>query len=198
MQNPPPLREGIESIPIPNNFPVELILLVAEEFDASSLNSLLQTNRFFAVLLTPLLHRLAVEDKDTLPALKWAAFRGYAPLVQLLLKHGHDIDTGRDLGLGNTPLCLAALCGHNEAFQILLENGAKGDTRVLLIAAKNGQDTMVRLLLEKRGPDLNIDGKDEQGNTPLLQASGYHWDVLDSLWWPSTPLSKIIRAMGKP
>jgi ankyrin repeat protein len=54
------------------------------------------------------------------PPLHWAASRGYAAMVEILLRNGADIEQ-RD-AIGRTPLHRAAR--HPEVVRVLLENGA--------------------------------------------------------------------------
>lgn len=72
--------------------PNELVLDIAQYLDAKSLNRLLRSSRAFTPLLTPLLHELAVEDHDGVPALIVAAERGYDFLARLLLQRGVEVN----------------------------------------------------------------------------------------------------------
>jgi ankyrin repeat protein len=52
----------------------------------------------------------------------WASAYGQVPTVQLLLKHGAQVDfVGEE---GETPLLLAAAGGHHEVVRVLLTEGA--------------------------------------------------------------------------
>jgi ankyrin repeat protein len=63
-----------------------------------------------------------VKDSNGLTALMWASAYGQVPTVQLLLKHGAQVDFE---GLeGETALLLAAAAGHHEVVRLLLTEGA--------------------------------------------------------------------------
>lgn len=108
--------------------PVKVQLQIAAELDLNDLSSLFRTSRLFAGPLALLLHEFAVLDKDGLPALLWAARKGHAGLVRILLKLGFDPnETSRELpkaDLGSIPLCEAASHGHIKVVQLLLESFA--------------------------------------------------------------------------
>ena len=103
-------------------------------------------------------------------ALFHAAQENHPDIVDLLIKHGADVNLTFDRG-DTSPLGIACKFGHIEVVKRLLKApGAqinqttdKGAT-ALGIAAKNGQDDIVRLLLEN-GADPNIGGK--SGITPI-------------------------------
>jgi ankyrin repeat protein len=95
---------------------------------------------------------------DTL--LIWAAERGHAGIVRLLLEWGTDVNTTSSGG--TSALHLAAFYGHEEAVSTLLSSGADvyrrsaaGDT-ALMHASQNGHVAVVRLLLQSmEGCGLN-------------------------------------------
>lgn len=169
--------------PVPSllSFPNELLLVVAESLDLKDLNCLLQTSRRLASLLTPNLHRLAVQDRDAgwwipFPALHWAAWKGYEGLAKLLLDKGFDVNL-RTTFQGKTALHFAALKGHNSIIRLLIDRGAKVDMQdisygmsPLHIAALEGHEAVVRLLLD-RGADVSIG--DHTGRTALLWTARY-------------------------
>ncbi|XP_046408551.1 acyl-CoA-binding domain-containing protein 6 [Ischnura elegans] len=61
-------------------------------------------------------------DESGMTALHWAADRGHAEAVQLLLDAG-ALANGKDLE-GQTPLHYAASCGHKKVAQILIKAGS--------------------------------------------------------------------------
>lgn len=132
--------------------PNELLLLIAENLDTKDLNSLSKTCRHLAALLTPLLHKIAVQDKEGTSALHWAAAKGHGPLVKLVIEKGAAID-GQDTS-GKTPLQCAVTAGHVELVRLLLDYGAEfpvRDPRVksaLHCAARYGNIQELRDLLE--------------------------------------------------
>lgn len=141
------------------NFPNELILNVAENLPPKALNSLLRTSHRSAYLLTPLLHKIAIEPVGECPALCWAASNGHESLVKLLLKIGTPVEA-RD-GKSMNALISAAWHGHEEIVRALLNAGANiasqehyNGLTALHWAARAGHESMVRLLLEQ-GADVN-------------------------------------------
>lgn len=62
-------------------------------------------------------------DEDGLCAIHWAADRGNAQILELLLKHGADVNVQDSEG-GQTALHYAASCGHLECVRILLKYNA--------------------------------------------------------------------------
>ena len=118
-------------------------------------------------------------------ALFHAAQENHADIVDLLLKHGADVSL--TLVWGDTsPLGIASKYGHIEVIKHLLKasgaqvNQTTGEGATALgIAAKNGQDDIVRLLLEN-GADPNI--KSRTGITPLYAACLYgHTEIVRML-----------------
>lgn len=98
-------------------------------------------------------------------ALMMAAFRGYRPLVELLLERGAEVNKP-----GWTPLHYAATNGHLEIVALLLEHSAYIDAESprkatpLMMAARHGHAQVVRLLLDE-GADATL--KDAGGATAI-------------------------------
>jgi ankyrin repeat protein len=121
-------------------------------------------------------NRHDLDSKDTYgrTPLLWAAEKGHAAVVKLLLEKGAELET-KDKDYGQTPLSWAVKSGHEAVVKLLLEKGAELETKdkdygrtPLLWAVKSGHETVVKLLLEK-GAELET--KDEDyGQTPLLWA----------------------------
>jgi hypothetical protein len=103
-------------------------------------------------------------------ALAHATGQGHAPVVELLLESGADIEGGN----GVSPLACAARKGQDEVVRLLIEHGAdiEGDTdgpgTALFQASAEGQLSTVRLLLDLGAA---VDAKTERRATPLLVAS---------------------------
>lgn len=143
------------------NFPNEIVLLVGENLDAQSLGALLAANRHLSLLLTPLMHRLAAQDKDGQPALYWAAAEGHVPLALHLLGRGAPIDARGTRAVFDSALHCAAKYGQDGVLAVLLEHGAEVDcldtygATPLFWAARNGRGSTVGILLQ-RGADAAI------------------------------------------
>uniref|UniRef100_A0A665UFP3 Serine/threonine-protein phosphatase 6 regulatory ankyrin repeat subunit C-like n=1 Tax=Echeneis naucrates TaxID=173247 RepID=A0A665UFP3_ECHNA len=157
-------------------------------------------------LLCETLVSLDVRDIEGRTALHLAARRGFAPCVEVLLKHQASYTLREhkhkwmalhaagmcllDPGAVNsgfvcrTPLMLAALGSHTDCVHILLEKGANADAAdkkgfTALHRAMLGSEDCVSALLEHGASALC---RDSQGRTPLhLAASCGHMDLLHSL-----------------
>ena len=111
----------------------------------------------------------------------------HVEIVKLLLKYGADIEQGNET-LGHTPLHIAADNGCYDVAKVLLENGAKVDSRCirnetpLHIAVLNDRLEILLLLLEH---NANVNALDESGVTPLLRAviftQIYQEEIVDAL-----------------
>lgn len=162
--------------------PNELILLVAKNLkprdekcaiSPEHLSHLLQTNRHFSVLLTPLLHEVALRHRGPLSALAWAALHRYEPLARLALDHGCDANAATTGGnCFYTPLLWAVEGGSEEILRLLLERGAEINLGVprftpLHLAVESGQDGIAKLLLDH---GANLELREDMGLPPLLIA----------------------------
>lgn len=65
-------------------------------------------------------------DADGLAAIHWAADRGHANILDILLKHGADVNLV-DKDAGQTALHYAISCGHVECIKTLLKYGANAN-----------------------------------------------------------------------
>lgn len=114
-------------------------------------------------------------------ALGWAAFRGHAPLVKLLLARGARVDA---LSIMGSALTQAGWAGHAGVARLLLEAGAPVDQRDLIAhytplhwaaSSEHASPALVELLLA-RGADANAEGGQPVDNylgvvqTPLMLA----------------------------
>ncbi|MBA3269128.1 MAG: ankyrin repeat domain-containing protein [Acidobacteria bacterium] len=111
---------------------------------------------------------------DGSTALHWAAYKGDAAMVQLLIASGAAVNLKTRLG-GITPLMMAAKNGDAAILKLLLDaKGAVGapnsnGTTPLMLAAASGKADAVSLLLD-RGADVNA--KDStHGQTALMFAA---------------------------
>ena len=153
------------------NFPNELLLEITEHLRPRDLNSLLRTSHFYARLLTPRIHRFALEEKDGLTALQWAAVKGHEPLARLLLQKGVNINVSRN---GWTALHRAVRHGFEDIVVLLLKEGAdasiKGTAGMTALhwAAFLGNEKVVRKLLET---GVGISTEDNFGRTAAYYAT---------------------------
>jgi len=92
-----------------------------------------------------------------------AAYFGLKEAMMALLKNGHDHDS--EDTYGQTPLLYAAKYSHEAVVKLLLEKGAKLETKdedngwtPLSYAAENGHEVVVKLLLEE-GAKLETKGE---------------------------------------
>ncbi|KAB0390919.1 hypothetical protein E2I00_014073, partial [Balaenoptera physalus] len=113
----------------------------------------------------------------------WAAGRGHADIVQLLLQNGAKVNCSDKYG--TTPLVWAARKGHLECVKHLLAMGADVDQEgansmtALIVAVKGGYTQSVKEIL-KRNPNVNLTDKD--GNTALMIASKEgHTEIVQDL-----------------
>lgn len=172
--------------------PPEVILLIGENLTrGKDILSLLLTNRHLSQVLPRLLHPFAIQDRDGLGALQWAASNNHCFLIQLLLQKGFTIDsqphyknspTSRRPHYQSTfpysshrhrgtALFRAVMYGHEDAARLLLQKGASPNIRdkvigetPLHLAANEGKESMVRLLLDN-GADHSV--KTRHGATAL-------------------------------
>lgn len=91
-------------------------------------------------------------DDEQKPALVWASLYGHREAVELLLKHGADINCGD--GLQNTALSAACSEGHEGIAKFLLTSGANITDGCLTGACTGGYRQIVHMLLEY-GVDTN-------------------------------------------
>lgn len=97
-----------------------------------------------------------------------ASRKGHIAIFKLLLDNGADIeDTTRN---GETALMLAVEHGQEAAVRLLLKFGANVEAKCtpLIRAARQRNETMVKILIEEGRADVNV--KDRDGTTALLHS----------------------------
>jgi ankyrin repeat protein len=126
--------------------------------------------------------RTDVRDRIGSTSLMWAARRGHANLVRVLLLIGANINGEGWPSTAARPLIWAAQAGHANVVKLLLDKGAdvnaKDDRGVtpLMIAADRGNLDIVRLLLDK-GADVHARGNDPFTGCPFA-SPGNGWTAL--------------------
>lgn len=75
-----------------------------------------------------LIKLLNERDESGLAAIHWAADRGHANILDLLLTHGADVNFV-DGDCGQTALHYAVSCGHVDSIRVLLKHGADQSVR---------------------------------------------------------------------
>ncbi|KAL7812110.1 hypothetical protein V8C44DRAFT_364804 [Trichoderma aethiopicum] len=115
------------------------------------------------------------EWKGGRTALSWAAERGHAAVVNVLLAHNNVLVNHRDRE-GKTPMCWAAEKGHEDVVIALLTHKdieaflQDGQARTpLSLAAENGHEAVVRILVKRNVVVVNH--QDNEGKTALLWAA---------------------------
>lgn len=109
--------------------PNELLFLVTKYINCPrDLCALMLANRRLSILVAPLLHKFAVQDRDGRTALQWAAYRGHVGLAKLVLSKGFDVnDSPEVMGWPMSPFYYAVKAGRFELVKLLLDHGADID-----------------------------------------------------------------------
>ena len=113
----------------------------------------------------------SLEDIDESSLIHSAAEGGNTSIIIKLLSPGLDVDSRNNDGL--TPLMTAAISDKQNAFDVLIQNGAdpsfKDNNRFsVLHCAAEGRNTSIVNKLLSLGLDINL--KDVYGVTPLTRA----------------------------
>lgn len=138
------------------SLPNELLVPLAKNLEPSDIFSLILTNRCFAAIFTPTLHRRALRDYQQVPAIHWATQKGHLPLVRLLLNKGVSVNHSWK---SRTPIITAAIFGRKAITKLLLDRGAAinaredGGISALMQATSRGNVAVCRVLLEHGATD---------------------------------------------
>lgn len=114
-----------------------------------------------------------VTDKYGFTPLMQAAQKGFVDIIEVLLKHGADVDNKNDSG--KTALMMAAYAGQLGAVQLLRDHGANYEHRdkggsAALHWATDGQNIELIEWMVENGADVNI--RDTVSHwTPLLRCA---------------------------
>ena len=113
----------------------------------------------------------SLEDIDESSLIHSAAEGGNTSIIIKLLSPGLDVDSRNNDGV--TPLMTAAISDKQNAFDVLIQNGAdpsfKDNNRFsVLHCAAEGRNTSIVNKLLSLGLDINL--KDVYGVTPLTRA----------------------------
>lgn len=165
-------QQNMALLQLPNELLLQIGELLSLLPEAKHLNAYLQTNRRLAILVQPIIDKIAVpvDLGRRKRVLHWASERGYERLVGALLDNGSYVGA-LDCN-GWTPLLHAAANGHAGIIIKLLNKGANIEARsywgdretALHCAALEGQEAAVRALVE-RGAEL--DTKAQSRSTAL-------------------------------
>ena len=122
---------------------------------------------------------------DGMTALHWAAMKGDAELVQMLIYAGANVKATTRLG-GNTPLVVAARNGHAAVVQALLKAGAdpktatSSGTTPLMLASASGSVEAVKALLAA-GAEVDAKESSMQQTALMFAAANTRIDVMKAL-----------------
>ena len=157
------------------DLPPELLLLIGENLSVKDISRVLRANRYLSCLLTPRFHKLALEDIGSLSALRWAAYRGYASLAELVLSNGAGVEEfERGRSILKTPLHIAAAQNYPDVIRAMAKYGrwinVTDARRSTPLHAAAGQRSLqaIRVLLEL-GADMT--STDFRRKTPVHVAA---------------------------
>ena len=156
------------------SLPNELLLIIAQDLRLKDLYHFLSTCHHLSSLLTPRLHKLALQGVGALTALQWAARYGHVSLAELVLSKGYGgvrgLGSGKQRLLRLTALHMAAERNHADVIRVLVKHGERVTARTLGLntplhmAASQGSVHAIRVLLEL-GADL-MAVRNKRGKTP--------------------------------
>lgn len=179
-QVPPPTEHIPARVPRMRffDFPIEIILRIADDLEVDDLNCFLRTSPRLAKILSPLLLERAVTHNlmhyRNRTVLHWASAHHRIDLIQVLLACGASVNIADEWGI--TPLHSAVLAGNDLITLVLLENGAYIDQvdkvcemTVLQCAALVGNHRISRLLLN-HGANIDANSPKSMRMTAILFA----------------------------
>jgi len=106
-------------------------------------------------------------DVRNMTPLFHAARKGDIPMMQLLLKHGANIEAPNEGGI--TPIQIAIINKKKDAVKYLIENKANITTETLIMSLTNEDTELMQYLIEVGNFDINC-STDNNGMTLLHQA----------------------------
>jgi ankyrin repeat protein len=131
----------------------DVLLLIADCLETErSINALVRTNRRLYLLLNSYLYRYNVVNAKS-SALHWAARHGQERSAAESIAQGGELES-KEFRYGESPLCQAAVNGHKDVVNVLLEAGAELEVKdslgqtPLYLAAKKGHEAVISVLLE--------------------------------------------------
>ncbi|VVC01050.1 Putative ankyrin repeat protein [uncultured archaeon] len=162
-----------------------------------------QTGKYETVLALLPYAGLEVDKKGTqgMNALHLAAQNGYLDIVKALIETGEADVRAETVSLAE-PLHFAAAGGHDDIVTYLISKGAKvdasggakGDTP-LILAARNGNFSTVKLLINTHDADVNA--RNDTGQNVLLAALELGAGFTDiALWLVKEGGSKVNKCDG--
>ncbi|OJD11183.1 hypothetical protein AJ78_07997 [Emergomyces pasteurianus Ep9510] len=102
-------------------FPVEILFNIIDHLGSEALYTFARSNKSIANISIKRLHRLALENGETL--LHVIARKGDTKFLELVLRRPEVVDFSKKDKWGRTPLLMATTKGHVEAVKLLLEAG---------------------------------------------------------------------------
>jgi len=128
--------------------------------------------------------RVNTANEDGVTCLHIASLRGYDRIVSLLLSQCGALPNCRTRTNLKTPLHLASQYNHVECVSLLLDHGARPDSKdafgstPLHLCCTNGHLSPAILLLQK---NANVNLANKRGNTPLHESARWNWPDLATL-----------------
>ena len=110
-------------------------------------------------------------DEVIVAALMLACQNGHSDVVELIIRHGTQVDSPNDDG--QSALIVASQNGHSEVVKLLLDHGAQVDIQdhngmsSLMMASQNGHHDTTEVLLARR---VQVDLQNNDGWSALMFA----------------------------